>query len=170
MIPSFCTKLFVFFLWMMVSSLPALAQSTELKFGAGGHDSNLPVEITSLELVLDQTDGSAIFSGDVVIRQGAMVLKCGMVRVEYNASATAGEDRITAIRMSEGVTFASDGETAESGKAVYSPSEGLLVMTGSVLIVQGVTAISADRLDYDLVNGTGRVQGNVRTVLRLNEN
>jgi lipopolysaccharide export system protein LptA len=37
----------------------------------------------------------------------------------------------------------------------------MLVMSGNVLVTQGPTALSADRLIYDLQSGDGRMEGNV---------
>jgi len=169
--PGSLTGPFAFFLWLVtVSSLSAQAQGVGLTPGAGEYDGDLPVEIPSTELDLNQRDGSAVFSGDVIIRQGPLIMTCRTVSVEYDAHPTTGENRITEIRLSDDVTFASGGEAAESERATYSPTDGLLVMTGDVLIAQGITTVNADRLEYDLASGNARVEGNVKTVLRLDGN
>lgn len=163
-------KLFTFFLWTVAASVPALAQSTDLTLGVDGLNGDTPVEITSDELVLDQQNGSVIFSGNVVVRQGAFVIMSGMVRVKSEVDSSTGEERITSIHMSERVTFANEGETAEADRAVYTPGNGLLIMIGNVLVEQGITVISADTLEYNLENGTRTAGGEVKTILRLNEN
>ncbi len=170
MIRDFRTSLSAFVLSLMVSGVSVLAQGTELKFGAREFDSELPVEITAEELVVDQENGSAVFSGDVTIRQGPISMAGNSVRVEYGIDPGTGKERITSIAMSEGVTFVSENETAESERATYSPTDGSLTMAGDVLLVQGITAISADRFDYSFVSGTGRVQGNVKTIFSPNGN
>ncbi len=166
----FSIRISAFSLWMAFSGVSALAQGSELTFGMNDLGGDEPISITSENLVLDQQDGAAVFSGDVVIRQGSMVLMSGMVRVEYGVDPTTQESSITAIHMLENVTFANGGETAEADGAVYSVADSLLVMSGNVLIVQGVTAISADTLEYNFASGERRAGGNVRTTLRLNDN
>ncbi|MCY3995212.1 MAG: LptA/OstA family protein [Rhodobacter sp.] len=168
--PDFSIRIFAFSLWIAFSGVSALAQGTEPTFGINDFGGDEPISITSENLVLDQEDGAAVFSGDVIIRQGSVVLMSGMVRVEYDVDPTTQKSRITSIHMLENVTFTNGDETAEADRAVYSVADSLLVMSGNVLIIQGVTAISADTLEYNFTSGERRAGGNVRTTLRLNEN
>ena len=166
MISRLFARLFALSLWVM--AFGALAQGTDLTLGVHGHDADSPINITSEELALDQQDGSAVFSGNVVISQGGITLTGDSVRVEYEEHPTTGKSGIKAIRMSGSVTFASGSEAVEADEAVYTLADGLLAMTGNLLLVQGLITISADRLDYDLTSGKGRVEGNVKTVLQRN--
>ncbi len=170
MISGSSIKVLAFLLVVMSFWAAALAQGTELSLGMRDHDTELPIEITSTALTLDQEGGVANFSGQVIINQGSIIMTCGNARVEYDVDPEKGKERITAIHMSDNVTFASDSETAEAEQAVYLPQDNRLVMSGNVLIVQGTTAISADTLEYDLESGSGQAGGEVRTTLRLNEN
>ncbi len=170
MISGSSIKVLAVLLVVLSCRVPALAQGAEFSLGMRDHDAELPIEVTSAALTLDQEDGVANFSGQVIIRQGSMIMTCGNARVEYDVDPETGKERITAIHMSDNVTFASDSETAEAEQAVYSLPDNRLVMSGNVLIVQGTTAISADSLEYDLESGSGRAGGEVRTTLRLNEN
>lgn len=145
----------------------AIAQSASVSLGVQNHDSDLPVEITSQELALDQENSLAIFTGDVLVRQGELTMACNKMRVEYGPDAD-GNDEIKVIRMFGGVTLAGPEETAESDGAVYDLIQETLVMTGNVLITQGITALASDQMNYDLTTGDGVLQGNVKTVLRGN--
>ena len=151
-------------LLVFVGPLVALAQSTAVSLGVTDHDSSLPVEITSEELSLDQANSIAIFTGNVLARQGELTMTCGKMHVEYGPGAD-GKDEIKIIRMFDGVTLASPAETAESTSAVYDMVNESLVMTGNVLITQGLTALASDRMTYDLASGNGILEGNVKTVL-----
>lgn len=145
------------------------AQGANISLGVKEHDSSTPVEITSEELELDQESGQAIFTGNVIVRQGDITMTCGRMTVEYGENAE-GNNEIRLIRMFNGVTFASDTEAAESNSAVYSLTNETLVMNGSVLVTQGPTALSSDKLTYDLQSGDGRLEGNVKTVLQQANN
>ncbi len=142
----------------------AQSQGTAVSLGVENHDSSLPLEITSEELELDQENSVAIFTGSVLVRQGELTMSCGRMRAEYGPDAN-GEDEIKIVRMFGGVTLASPEETAESESAVYNLIGESLVMTGSVLVTQGVTALAADRMTYDLATDDGHMEGNVKTVL-----
>lgn len=142
----------------------AAAQGTQLPFGGLRADPDAPVEISADGLEVSQSDGTATFAGNVVIAQGEMRLSAGQVRVEY---ATEGEQgQIRRLHASGGVTLATGEDAAEAQEAVYSIAEGTVVMTGEVLITQGRNVISGDKLTVNLTDGTGRMEGRVRTVLQ----
>lgn len=140
----------------------AQAGQAEVSFGGLRQDPTLPVEVTSEELRIDQRDGTAIFTGDVLVTQGALRLTAPRLRVTY------AEDRagIEEVHATGGVTLVSGPEAAESREATYDVGSGAVVMRGDVLLTQGEAALSGDALDIDLVTGTGRMRGRVRSLFR----
>jgi lipopolysaccharide export system protein LptA len=140
----------------------ASAQGTGVALSGLRQDTSLPVEVTAEQLQVDQADGSATFTGNVRIAQGELRLAAGAVRVEY--AEEAGE--IARLHATGGVTFANQAEAAESREAVYTIETGLIEMTGDVLLTQGGTAISGQKLVIDLKAGTGVMEGGVQTVFQ----
>jgi lipopolysaccharide export system protein LptA len=147
-------------------SSPAIAQGTQVAFGAIKQDTSAPVEVTADELNVDQTTGKAVFTGNVVIAQGVMRLSAARVLVIYREE-TAGIQRMEATG---GVTLVSGPDVAEGQRADYDIDSGVIVMTGDVLLVQGPSALSADRMNIDLNGGTARMQGRVKTILETGGN
>jgi lipopolysaccharide export system protein LptA len=145
---------------------PAGAQGAEISFGAQGHDTTQPVEITADEFRIDQADNSATFTGSVLVVQGEMRLSAGALRVEYGAPGTEMARRMTRLHATGGVTLVSGPEAAEAQEAVYDLTEGSVQMRGEVLITQGPGAISGDLLNVDLASGAGVMTGRVRTVFQ----
>ena len=147
----------------------ATAQGTEVAFGAFTHDSTLPVEVAAERLAVDQADGTAIFSGNVVIGQGDMRITAGQVKVLYadGSDATGEIDRLEATG---GVTLVSGAEAAEAREAVYSIEDGNIVMTGDVVLTQGRNALSSQKLTVNLNTGTGVMEGGVKTILQTGGN
>lgn len=148
----------------------ALAQGAQVPFGFR-HDSSLPVEVSADRLQVSQSDGTAIFSGNVVVGQGEMRLAAAEVRVEYVTDppapgATQGRSRISRLHATGGVTLVSGAEAAEAREAVYSVDEGRVVMTGEVVLTQGPNVLAGDRVTVNLADGTALVEGRVRTVLQ----
>ena len=139
----------------------APAQGVQLG-GAFAADPSAPVEVTSDSLDVDQATGAATFTGNVVIGQGDLRVQAGEVEVRYD-EATGGIARLLA---SGGVTLATPEEAAEAQAADYDLSSGTLTLSGEVLLTQGPSAISGDRLVMDLDSGTARMEGNVRTILQ----
>jgi len=147
-------------------SSQAVAQGTQVAFGAIKQDTSAPVEVTADELNVDQTTGEAIFTGNVVIAQGDMRLSAARVLVIYREE-TAGIQRMEATG---GVTLVSGPDAAESQRADYDIDTGVIVMSGDVLMAQGQSALSADRMTVDLDGGTARMQGRVKTILETGGN
>ena len=147
----------------------SLAQGASVSFGDAKLDPNTPVEITADELSVDQTNGSAIFSGNVVAGQGSMRLSAGEVRVQYLVEDGKATGRIDKLFATGGVTLVNGSEAAEAKEAVYSVGSGQIEMTGDVVLVQGQNALSGNKLIVDLGAGTGRMVGRVKTVFQTGD-
>jgi lipopolysaccharide export system protein LptA len=143
----------------LLLSMPAMAQQAQVAFGGLKQDTSLPVEIEADNLVVNNADGSAEFSGNVLVGQGDMRLTAGTIRVEYGTDGKS----INRLIASGGVTLANASEAAEAREAVYTIASGEVVMTGDVLLTQGQTALSGQKLIIDLKAGTGRMEGRVQT-------
>lgn len=148
---------------LVLAAGPALSQGANVAFGTGARDPDAPVEVTADRLDIDQTAGTAIFEGNVVVVQGGLQLTADRVRVEYGDSEPREIARIHAF---DNVTLVSPTEAAEGQEAVYEVATQTVVMTGEVLLTQELNAVSGDRLVIDLATGAGVVEGRVRTVLR----
>ncbi len=150
----------VFALVLMLAPGAALAQ--QVAFGGLRADTSAPVEITADSLAVNQEDGTAVFSGNVLIVQQDMRLQAASVRVEY------GDDhsQIKQLHASGGVTLVSASDSAEARDAVYEVATGQIVMTGDVLLTQGSNVMAGQKLSVDLKTGTGQMDGRVRTILQ----
>ncbi len=143
----------------------ALAQAS-VAFGGLSHDTSQPVEVAADKLEIDQGDGTAIFSGNVLISQGAMRLSASRVRVVYaDQTSSDGTGEIQTMRASGGVTLVNGAEAAEAREAVYNIDAGTINLSGDVIMTQGQTAIAGNSLRINLNNGSGVIEGRVRTVL-----
>ena len=145
------------------TGVPSWSAAQELSLGgAFATDPAAPVEVTSETLNVDQATGAATFTGDVVIGQGDLRLQAGEVEVRYDEATSA----IARLLATGGVTLATPSEAAEAEAADYDLTARTLTLTGEVLLTQGPSAISADRMVVDLASGTARMEGNVRTILQ----
>lgn len=135
------------------------AEGTSVAFGGLKADTTLPVEMNADSLAVNQTDGTAVFSGNVVVTQGAMKLSAAEIRVEYSADKKA----IDKLYATGRVLLVNASDAAEADQAVYTIASGEVVMTGNVLLTQGQAAMSSQKLIIDLKSGTGRMDGRVTT-------
>lgn len=157
---------------LVLGASATLAQ-TQVPVGGLRADPNAPVEVEADALSVSQTDGTATFTGNVVILQGDLRLAAQKVRVDYAAAPDgapdqgAGQGKITALHASGGVTMTSgQDDAAEADEAVYDVPAGKVTMTGNVLLTQGKNVVSGQALVVDLATGTGTMEGRVRTVLQ----
>jgi len=156
---------YTYMLALMAFAGMAQAQGTQVAFGTVAQDSSLPVEVTSDNLNVNQTDGTAIFTGNVVIGQGEMRLAAPRVLVVYLADQTG----IERLQATGGVTLVSGPDAAEAARANYNVQTGMIEMEGDVLLVQGASALTADKMYVDTAAGTARMNGRVKTVLQSSE-
>lgn len=148
---------------MLAASLSvANAQGANVAFGTIRQDTSLPVEVTADDLRVDQSTGTAVFNGNVVIGQGEMRLSASRVLVVYRA----GQDGIARLEATGGVTLVAGPDAAEAERADYDIDDGSIVMSGNVLLTQGQNALSADTMTVQLSDGTAQMSGRVRTVLQ----
>ncbi|MDZ4135863.1 MAG: LptA/OstA family protein [Paracoccaceae bacterium] len=140
----------------------AFAQGASIAFGGIQQDTTLPVEVTADQLSVNQGDGTAVFTGNVLVVQGDLRMAAGTVQVEYNEARTG----ILRLHATEGVTLTNPTDAAESKEAVYTIEEGVVVMTGDVLLTQGQNALSGQKLVINLQTGTGVMEGRVQTVFQ----
>ena len=155
---------------LMISANATLAQGADVALGLSAFDRNAPVEVTSDELSIDQTTGAAVFDGNVLVVQGDVRMSAGLITVLYSTDESGAADGIAELRASDGVTLVTPTDAAEAVDAVYVLETGLVTLSGNVLLTQGQTALSGDRLVLDLNAGTGRMEGRVRTVFGGSQN
>ncbi len=139
--------------------LSAGAAGTDVAFAGLKTDPTQPVQVSADQLSVNQKDGTAVFTGAVVVTQGNMTLNAATVRVEY------GPDQKSIARLvaEGGVKMAAGQDAASAQTADYAPETGNLVLTGDVLLTQGDAGISGQRLTLSLRTGLGTMEGRVTT-------
>lgn len=152
---------------VLLSLLPVsvLAQGAQVGFGTLQPDPDAPVEVTAENLSANQNDGTALFTGDVIVGQGEMRLSAPRVLVVY----AKDRSEIARLEARGGVTLVSGAEAAEGDSADYDVEAGIIVMTGNVLLTQGGSALTADKMVADLNEGTAQMTGRVKTVLQTSD-
>jgi len=142
-------------------SHPATAQTTNVAFGNTQADTSLPVEVTADTLDVNQEDGTAVFSGNVLILQGVMKLSANRVLVIYSDESRA----IERLEATGDVILVNGEDAAEAQRADYTIDSGTIQMSGDVLLTQGTSTIASQEMTVDLKTGTARLKGRVKTVL-----
>lgn len=113
-----------------------------------------------------QEENYVLWTGDVQVQQAASILTTEQLLIRTDSAGEA-----TRYEASGGLRF-SDGAAAISGTAgVYDVVNGIITVTGKVLVVQGEQIMAGEKLVYDTVtkkmtfssNGKSRVRGVFKT-------
>ena len=147
----------------------SIAEEVEKPIPSFKFNSSLPLEIKSEELNIEQNTGKATFSGSVIATQGNLILTAVTIVVEYtlkNSRMTSEMEKLTA---NKDVTIVSDTQSAVANKVVYDIISENIIMTGDVILKEGLSATSGDKLTINLNTGSRRMEGNVRTLILSEE-
>lgn len=156
------------FRWTALALTLCVGAAMAQNVGFGNRaDPKAPVQVTADNLSVDQKTGLATFSGKVVIGQGDMRLAADRVVVTY---AQGDQRRISAMQASGNVTLVNGPDAAEAKAADYNVESGKVVLTGDVVLTQGQSILSGERVDVDIATGTANVAGRVRSVLQPGAN
>ncbi len=150
------------FIAALALPVPVFAQGPNLAFGDNASNADAPVEVEADNLSVNQNDGTAEFTGNVLIQQGTMKLSAPRVLVTYSED----QSRVQRVEATGGVTIVSGPDAAEAQRADYDLDRREIVMIGDVVIVQGANTLTSDRMQIDLAAGTAQMQGRVRTLLK----
>jgi lipopolysaccharide export system protein LptA len=152
---------------LLAPALLAVAPASGQQSGSvrSGFNSNAPVDVDADRIEVQDRADRAIFSGNVIARQGNMTMNAARLTVAYTNSNGVNVERLEA---SGGVTLRTPSETARGNFAIYDVDRRIVTMLGGVHLTQGANRVQGGRLVLDLNShravmdgggSTGRVSG-----------
>ena len=130
---------------------------TGVTFAGLKTDPTAPLQVTADQLAVSQADGSALFSGHVVVTQSGMEMQAATMTVLYSKERKG----ITQLNASGGVTVKAGTNVAAADTAVYTVATSGLVMTGHVILTMEQAVIAGESLTINLTTGLGTMTGRV---------
>lgn len=157
---------------------PAQTQNTGVPNALQGFSQNRdqPVKIEAAALEVRDKDKTAIFSGNVVVTQGDVIMKCKDLVVFYDQedpkggkTATkgtmkaaepgpGGRQGIRRLEARGGVTVIQKEQTATGAIGIFEMKTNTVTLEGGVVITQGTNVLRGDRLVVDLATSAARVE------------
>jgi lipopolysaccharide export system protein LptA len=123
-----------------------------------------PIDITAARLDVDEQSGKAVFSGQVVVKQGDMTVYAEKI-VVYRAGTS---EQIEKIEASGGVRVVQLDRVGTAQTASFFQQEEKLVLSGDARIQQGANLVSGDEIILFLRDNRSLVKsgedGRVRAV------
>ena len=140
----------------------AVPQSSSDLTGLSAPRGQEPVDITSDEAHVSETDRTVILSGHVMAKQGEMQLQADSVTVHYLAgkltSDTSSKSKIDSLEAHGNVVVTRPGEVVKSMAATYKMIEKQILMHGNVVATRGSSVVRGENLVVDLVKQTIQLQ------------
>ena len=137
------------------------AQSMSDKLANLTSKSDQPIDIEADKLEVLDGEKRAIFSGNVMAKQGGMTLRTKELSVNYtgNQGLSGSNANITRIKATGKVLITTDtDQTATSDWADFQVIEQVMTIGGNVVLSQGENVIKGDRLVIDLKTGRSRFE------------
>jgi lipopolysaccharide export system protein LptA len=142
------------FALLLFAASAAMAQTSALK----GLDTSGPIDVDAARIEIQDADNQAVFSGDVVIRQGRMTLNSDTVRVLY----TRDKSNNLAMKRLDArgnVKLVSPSERATANTGIYDVGAKIITMVGNVTLDRGGSTLNGQRLVLNLVTGQTSFDG-----------
>ena len=146
---------------VLAFSVAAWAQGLGVSFEGLSTSDDHPIEVSADRLQVDQDNGDALFSGNVVIAQGTLRLAAEDVAITYTDDGGMSEMVATG-----GVIIVTDAEEIEAQNVTYNLDAEIMILTGDVLFLQGRTSLASERMRIDVASNTGVLEGRVRSVIQ----
>ena len=163
----------VMVLGLAMSLATTLAQAKGPSVLPGGN-SKEPISIEANKLDYLDKEQKAIYSGNVVAKQGDSTVRSSLMTIFLDKSGSADPSaapaaptdngQIKRIELSGPVTISSKDQIGTGDEGVYEKASNTFVLTGHVVLTQGKNVQSGDKLTYNLTSGQavitgGRVKG-----------
>lgn len=143
----------------------AYAQSSE---SPKGQDlTTQPIEIRSDKFFLDQRNGQAKFSGNVVIVQGEMTISADLMHVEYTISTGFAARSMSKVTASGEVNFQKSSNSAKSEIAIYSVEKKTVTLEGNAEVFVDESVVAGKKIEINLTDDTLYVEGQVQTIFEI---
>ena len=140
----------------VAAMLGATASAQEAVSALRGHNTDAPVDFAADRIEVQDRADRAVFSGNVVARQGNLTLNAARVTIAYS---NQGGTEINRIDATGGVTVRSPSETARGQLAIYDLRRRLITLLGNVTLTRGASNVNGARLVLNLDTGRAVMDG-----------
>jgi len=135
---------------------PAAQRGTCPESALKGHNSDAPVDWSASRIEVQDQQGKAILTGNVVARQAELTLTAQRIVAAYTKKPSTHVDRLDA---SGGVVIRGPGETAKGAFGIYDLNQKIITLVGGVSLTRCDSTVNGARLVYDLNSGRAVMDG-----------
>jgi len=130
-------------------------------FSLPGSQRNEPIKIEAGSLEFDARENVAVFRGDVVTTQADVVMRSGLLRVEFARSdATVGSlERLQSVVAEGDVRITQGSRLARGDRAEFNEADRTLVLSGDAVLHEGSNQVRGERIIVYLDENRSVVEG-----------
>ncbi len=125
---------------LLLSASPALAQR---------FDSGAPIDVDAGRIDIEDDNNEAMFSGNVVIRQGSLTLNADRVRITY-AKDNSGNPQVQRLDALGNVRLRQDAMRATANSGIYDVNGRLVTLIGNVKMDRDGNHLEGARVVWNL--------------------
>lgn len=148
---------------LLLASPAALAQQEGGRMTGLKLDGDKPIQIESDHLEVRESDGIAIFTGNVAVVQGTMLMRSGKMTVHYNTqsgSVATGSANIDRLEVENKVYVKSDTQVATADQGSFDMKSEVLVLSGKeVVLSEGENVVVGCKLTVQMATGLANLEG-----------
>lgn len=117
-----------------------------------------PINIKSENLIIKNRENLAIFTDNVRVTQGKMLLKSNQVRLYSDYNEKSKKSKFKHIEAEGNVDFKSEDKSVKSDHADYDVIRGILLLTGNVVISESDKLVEGKTFVYDVNTGRSEIR------------
>lgn len=122
-----------------------------------------PIQIESDQLEVRESEGVAIFTGNVAVVQGPMLMRAGKMTVHYakdGGSAATGSANIDRLEVESKVYVRSETQVATADRGSFDMKSEVLVLSGKeVVLSEGDNILVGCKLTVRMATGLANIDG-----------
>jgi lipopolysaccharide export system protein LptA len=151
---------------------PALAQKGGTALLPGGN-SHAPISVNAEKLEYFSKDGKAVYSGNVVAKQGDATLRAATLSIFFSHDKTKQSDpgmpntsgsQVERMEAQGPVTITQKDQVGTGDRGLYEKAENKVYLIGNVKLSQGPNIAKGEKLVYDLTTGQAQIIGRVSSL------
>jgi len=157
--------IFVIFMYCLAASMSLAAPDVKAQ---PKDRSNQPITIKSNEMSADNKGKTAVFTGNVVAKQGDIAIYANKLTISY----ADGKKDVEKIEADGNVRIVQENRLGTAAHAVYDSKLGRITLTGNPKVMQGDDTISANIITYNIdedksvASGQGSPNNRVEVIIQ----
>ena len=127
--------------------------------GVWEFDNSQPISIDADSMEVEQPRQLVTFSGAVNVRQGDLTLDADQLAVHYREDEESGSNVIHRIEATGSVHSTRPGETARGDAGIYDVPQGIVTLTGNVVLTSAEAGRTGNEATLNLLTGESLMTG-----------